>query len=113
MPDPSDNSHSHEYEMPPTLIHSLVYGTTWALYCPACERQIAVDVIRLVESVADVRDFKSEAMLRRATCKDCGGRLKHTGGYTVHSLKHTGHMPKLITTDGSNWRRPVWQSLSR
>jgi hypothetical protein len=97
--------------MPPVLIHSLVYGTTWALFCPKCGRQIAVDVIRMVESVNDVRDFNSESMLRRAKCKECGERLKQAGGYTLSSLKHTGHMPKLITSDGSNWHRPAWQRL--
>ena len=92
--------------MPPVLAHALVRGTTWALSCPTCRREIAVDVIRMVESVADVREFDSSTMLRRAKCKDCGERLKHTGGDTLGSLKHTGHMPKLITADGSNRRRP-------
>jgi len=107
----SDNPRGHDYDMPPSLAHALVRGTTWALSCPACRREIAVDVIRMVESVADVRDFDSSAMLRRAKCKDCGERLKHTGGYTLGSLKNTGHMPKLIIADGSNWRRPLWGSL--
>ena len=110
---PQTNSpRTHDYDMPPVLIHSMIYGTTWALSCPRCQRRIAVDVIRMVESVADVRDFDSSTMLRRAKCKDCGGRLKHTGGYTLGSLKHTGHMPKLITADGSNWGQPAWERPS-
>jgi hypothetical protein len=97
------------YEMPPLLIPALVSGTTWALSCPGCRRQVAVDVIGLVAGVADVRDFDSTATFARARCKVCGERLKHSGGFTLASLKHTGHMPELITADGSNWRRPAWQ----
>jgi len=51
----SPSSRAYDYDMPPVLIHSLVYGTTWALSCPGWRRQIAVDVIRMVERVADVR----------------------------------------------------------
>jgi hypothetical protein len=69
-------------------------------------------VIRLVESVDDVGDFDLDSMLRRAKCKDCGARLKHIGGHIVESLKHTGHLPKLITADGSNWMRPAWQPVA-
>jgi hypothetical protein len=54
---PTPSSRSYGYENPPVLIHSLVYRTTWALFCPQCGQQIAVDVIRMVESVDDVRDF--------------------------------------------------------
>jgi hypothetical protein len=50
-------------------------------------------------------------MVRRAKCKECGERLKQSGRYTLGSLKHTGHMPKRITSDGSNWRRPTWQAV--
>ena len=31
--------------------------------------------------------------------------MKLTGGFTVGSLKHTGHMPKLIVGDGSDFRQ--------
>lgn len=103
---------SHGYEMPPVLIHALVRGTTWALHCGACRREIAVDVIKLVESVADVRDFNSGATFARAKCRECGGRLKHTGGLRVAALKNTGWMPRLVTGDGSEWRRPVWRTLA-
>jgi hypothetical protein len=64
--------------------------------------------MRMVESVDDVRDFDARAMVSRAKWKECGERLKQAGGDTLGSLKHTGHMPKLITADGSSWRRPAW-----
>jgi hypothetical protein len=76
--------------MSPVLIHSLVYGMTWDLSCPQCRRQIAVDDIRMVETVDHVRDFDAQSMLRRAKCKECGERLKKSGGCTLGSLKHTG-----------------------
>ena len=61
----SNSARAYGYEMPPVLIHSLIYGTTWALSCPRCQRRIAVDVIRMVESVADVRETRAP----------CSGRL--------------------------------------
>ena len=77
-----------------------IAGTTWALHCGACRREIAVDVIALVEGVADVRDFDSSATFARAKCRECGGRMKLTGGLQVAALKNTGHMPRLIVSDG-------------
>jgi ABC transporter substrate binding protein len=50
----------------------------------------------LVESVADVRDFNADATFARARRKVCGAKLKHTGGFTLGSLKHTGHMPEFL-----------------
>lgn len=102
---------SYGYEMPPTLVHSLVRGTTWRLNCRDCGREVAVDVIALVEGVADVRDFNSRATFARATCRECGGRMKTTGGFQVSALRHTGWLPRLVTADGSDWRRPVWRPL--
>jgi hypothetical protein len=63
-------------------------------------------VITLVEGVADVRDFDSSAAFTRAKCRECGGRMMQTGGFQVGALKNTGHMPRLIVGDGSDWRRP-------
>ena len=42
----------------------------------------------------------------RAKCKVCGGRMKQTGGLLLSALKFTGHMPRLITTDGSDFHAP-------
>lgn len=98
--------------MPPPLIHALVRGTTWRLNCRDCGREVAVDVIKLVEGVADVRDFDSRATFARAKCRECGGRMKHTGGFQVRALQNTGRMPRLITGDGSDWRRPVWRVVA-
>jgi len=99
---------SYGYEMPPTLVHSLVSGTTWQLICRDCRREVAVDVIKLVEGVEDVRDFDASATFARAKCRECGGRMKMTGGFQVRALQNTGWMPRLVTADGSDWRRPVW-----
>ncbi len=108
MPQTS-NSRGYDYEMPPPLVHALVAGTTWCLRCRDCRREIAVDVIRLVESVDDVRAFDSAATFRRARCRECGGRLKLTGGFQVGALKNTGWMPRLIAGDGRPFRRPAAQ----
>lgn len=105
----TDYARGHAYEMPPALVYALVSGTTWRLHCPACRRGIVVDVIRLVEGVADVWTFNSTATFRRAKCKDCGGRLKQIGGHEIAALQHIGRMPRLVTGDGSDWRRPVWR----
>src|SRR3954470_7890092 len=96
MTGPSPSGRSYGYEMPPTLIHSLVYGTTWGLFCPECRRHIAVDVIRMVESVADVRDFDSGSMLRGAKCKDCGAKLKHTAGFKRTMRRRTSMLTFII-----------------
>ena len=95
---------SHGYEMPPPLLHALVRGTTWALHCGNCRREIAVDVIKLVEAVANVRDFDSAATFARAICRECGGRMKMTGDYQVAGLKNTGHMPRLVVEAGRRRR---------
>jgi len=47
MPQSRNSARAYGYEMPPVLIHSLIYGTTWALSCPRCQRRIAIDVIRM------------------------------------------------------------------
>ena len=86
------------------LIRALVRGTTWALHCGACRREIAVDVIKLVEGGADVGDFNGAATFSRAKCRDCGGRMKQTGGYQLAGLRNTGHMPRLIVGDGSDFQ---------
>lgn len=106
----TNNMRGHDYAMPSALAYALTRGSTWALFCTTCRREIAVDVIELVARY-DVESFDSDAMLARAKCRDCGGRLKHTGGFQVRALKNTGHMPRLITADGSDWRRPVWRTI--
>lgn len=103
----TDYSRSHDYEMPPALLFALVHGTTWGLHCRDCGRQIAVDVIKLVEGVADVRDFNAGKTFARASCKDCGGRMRNHRGYEVAALQHLGRLPRLVTGDGSDWRRPA------
>lgn len=103
---------SHGYEMPPVLLHALVSGSTWALHCRDCGREVAVDVITLVEGVDDVRDFDADKTFARAKCRECGGRMKQTGGFQVRALKNTGWMPRLVTGDGSDWRRPDWRAAN-
>ena|SRR5437868_6805106 len=93
---------------PPPLQYALVAGTTWRLNCRDCGREVAVDVIKLVEGVADVRDFDSRATFARAKCRECAGQMKLTGGIQVGALKNTGWMPRLVTGDGSDWQRPQW-----
>lgn len=107
-PGPTPSSRSYGYEMPPTLLHALVTGSTWALLCPGCDRRVAVNVIDLVAR-HDVYTFKSEPMLRRAVCKACGAKMRHVGGYQVGALQHIGRLPRLITADGSSWRWPGWE----
>jgi len=106
----STGDRSYGYEMPPTLVHSLVAGVTWALHCAACRREIAVDVIKLLEGVDDVLSFDSTATFARAKCRQCGGRMKVTGGFQVSMLKRGGHIPRLIVSDGSDWRKLSAQS---
>jgi hypothetical protein len=65
--EPTPSSRAYGYDNPPVLIHHLVYGTTWS--CPGGRGQISVDVIRLVESVGDVRDFNSDAIVPKMTPK--------------------------------------------
>lgn len=102
---------SYGYEMPPVLIHALVSGSTWGLLCRDCRREVMVDAIKLVEGVADVRDFNAVATFARARCTECGGRMWSHRGFQVASLKNTGWMPRLVTADGSDWRRPVWRAV--
>ena len=109
---PTVSSRAAGYRVPPALVYALTRGTTWALHCQDCDRQIAADVVRLVDSVDDVRDFDARATFARAKCRECGGRLQVAGGWRVAALKHTGHMPRLVTGDGSDWRRPDWRSAA-
>jgi hypothetical protein len=82
-----------------------------ALVCMDCRRDVAVNVVDLVARF-DVSDFKADPAFARARCKDCGGRMRRTGGYTLGALRHRGFMPKLIASDGSDFRRPLWEPLS-
>jgi hypothetical protein len=104
---------SHGYEMPPTLPHCLASGTTWGLLCRDCKREVVVDVIKLVEGVEDVCAFDADATFARARCSECGGKMWNHRGFTLGSLKHVGAMPRLVTADGSDWRRPDWRTLGR
>lgn len=101
----------YDRKPPPPLQYALVAGTTWCLHCRDCGRQVAVDVIKLVEGVEDVRDFNCTKTFARAKCRECGGRMKMTGGFQVGALKNTGRMPRLVTSDGSDWRRPDWRRV--
>ena len=90
--------------MPPTLVHSLVAGVTWALHCEACRREIAVDDqagrgcrrCPRLQQPGDVRAGEVPGVWRP---------MKQTGGYQVSMLKRTGHMPRLVVSDGSDWRK--------
>jgi hypothetical protein len=71
------NRQCHDYETPPPLIGCLIHGTTWALWCRKCSRDVIVDVIGLLER----HELHDPVRLDRAVCKDCGAGLKHAGGY--------------------------------
>jgi len=87
--------------MPPPILHSVVTGTTGALWCQKCPRDVIVDVIGLLER----HDPYDRVSFERAKCRACGARLKLTGGYVLSSLQFIGRMPRLVTTDGSSFRR--------
>lgn len=105
------NSKGYDYEMPPALPCALVNRSTWGLLCRDCGREVVVDPIRMVEGVENVADFKSATAFARARCKECGGRMWHHRGFQVGALQHLGWLPRLVTSDGSNFRRPAWQPL--
>lgn len=92
---------------PRTSSRALIFGSTWALWCKHCQREIVVDVIRLLER-HDLYDLIS---FQRAKCKACEGHLKQAGGYKLRSLQHRGRMARLVTSDGSNFCRPVFKGL--
>ena len=69
-------------------------------------------MVRLVDSVDDVRDFDIRATFARAKCRECGGRLQVANGSRVAALRHTGHVGRLVTGDGSDWRQPVWSAAT-
>jgi hypothetical protein len=98
MPQPWNNR-GHDFEMPPPIVAALAGRTTWALWCPKCPREVIVDVIGLLER----HDLYDQVRLDKAVCKDCGGRLKHAGGYEIRALQFRGRIPKLITADCSSW----------
>lgn len=96
------NHQGHDYEMPPPILYSVAKGTTWALWCQQCPREVVVDVIGLLERY----DAHHPVRFDKAVCKGCGERLKQTGGYVIRALQFRGKMPRLTTSDGSSWRRP-------
>jgi len=94
------NRQGHDYATPPALISALAHGTTWALWCKQCRREVVVDVIGLLER----HDPYDRISFARAKCKACGAILTQTVGYVLRSLQHRGRMPRLVTTDGSSFR---------
>ena len=76
------------------------------------------DAIKLVESVADLREFDSSHVRAgenghvRAGENRVRRAVERKGGFQVASLKDIGHMPRLATGDGSNFRRPAWHPVS-
>jgi hypothetical protein len=96
------NRQGHDYETPPHLIGCLIHGTTWALWCSKCSRDVIVDVIGLLER----HELHDAVRLDKAVCKACGAGLKHAGGYVLRSLQFRQRIPRLATTDGSSWLRP-------
>jgi len=97
------NSKGADYDMPPAIISSLVTGTTWELWCQECPRFVAVDVIRLLEHY----DPYDRVNFDRATCQDCGSKLKQTSGLVISALRYTGYWPKektLVVAGGGPWR---------
>jgi hypothetical protein len=96
------NRQGHDYEMPPHLIGCLVRGTTWALWCRQCPREVIVDVVGLLEH----HELYDPVRLDRAVCKACGEGLRDAGGYVLRSLQFRQRIPRLITADGSSWPYP-------
>lgn len=83
------NRQGHDYEMPPPIIGALAFGSTWALWCKPCDREIVVDVIALLERYGtyDLVSFG------RAKCRLCGAKLTQTGGYVLRALQFRRRMP--------------------
>lgn len=96
------NRQGHDYEMPPHLIGCLIRGTTWALWCRKCPREVIVDVVGLLEH----HELYDPVRLDRAVCKVCGESLRDAGGYVLRSLQLRQRIPRLMTADGSSWRHP-------
>jgi hypothetical protein len=86
---PQTNPQAFDYEMPPTLISKITRGKTWAKYCEPCGREIAIDVIAVLER-HDIYDRVNDERWR---CKDCGGCLTGHTAFVISSLRHIGRGP--------------------
>ena len=84
----------HDYDMPPPRVACLVQGTTWDLFCRQCGRHAYPNVIDLIERFGD--SFTSDVIWRRATCRDCGARMKIAGGAFVHWLQKCGRLHRIV-----------------
>lgn len=91
----------------PALVYCLVHRTTWGLLCRDCRRSVVVDPIALVEMAADIWTFDARAAFERAKCRECGGQMWNHRGYQIGGLQFNGWMPRLITSDGSDWQQPA------
>jgi hypothetical protein len=85
---------AYGYEMLPVLVSCLLQGTTWDLFCPACERHIYPNVIDLIARFGDA--FTDDVIWRRSVCQDCGERLKVCGGYFAKWLQESGHLCRMV-----------------
>jgi hypothetical protein len=72
-------------EMPSPLVNCLVHRSTWDLFCPSCRRHIYPNVVDLIQRFGD--SFTSDVIRRRATCPDCGERLKVCGGMSSSACR--------------------------
>lgn len=90
--------------MAPPLISSLVRGSTWELYCGACERFVLVDVIKLLEHY----DLYDRVKFDKSKCAACGSKLKQLAGVVISSLRHMKKWPEgktLVVAGGGPWKR--------
>jgi hypothetical protein len=103
------NAKSHDYELPPRVTYMLMEGHTVDLWCRwGCGRKAYVDPITILDRYG--ADFDCWRFDQRAVCKECGGRMKLTGGVSVSQLRHAGKVKALITSASFSFRRPVFAS---
>lgn len=89
----SNSPRTYGYAMPKPLPCALVRGTTWDLFCEECRRHVYPNVVDLLGRYGD--DFTSDRLWRRATCRECGGRLRMCGGMFVKRLQRAGALHRM------------------
>ena len=83
------NMRAFDYQGPPILISNIVRGRTWAKFCEPCGREVAIDVLAVLEH-HEIYDRVDDDRFR---CRECGGRLKGNNGYVIRALRFIGRWP--------------------
>lgn len=102
FPVPAARQWAHEQILPPPLIASLVHRTTWLLGCP-CGREVAANVVALLERFEIYDTGPVIEAIGRAHCRECRRRLKLLGGVQVADWQRRGLLPRLIVANGGDW----------